>query len=53
MNANPKAQPITRESSRPANAEQRLKELGIKLPVPPEPFGAYVEAVGRQAICFF
>ncbi len=26
-------------------AEQRLKDLGIKLPTPPEPFGAYVEAV--------
>ncbi len=26
-------------------AEQRLKELGIELPPPPEPFGAYVEAV--------
>jgi len=25
--------------------EQRLKELGIKLPAPPEPFGTYVEAV--------
>jgi len=31
--------------SRPASAEQRLKELGIDLPAPPEPFGAYVEAV--------
>ena len=35
---------VTHESSRPASAEQRLKELGIKLPAPPEPFGAYVEA---------
>jgi len=26
-------------------AEQRLKELGVKLAAPPEPFGAYVEAV--------
>jgi len=39
---------VTREGSRPASAEQRLKELGIKLPAPPEPFGAYVEA-GRKA----
>src|SRR5216684_2590680 len=39
---------ITREGSRPASAEQRLKELGIKLPAPPEPFGTYVEA-GRKA----
>jgi enamine deaminase RidA (YjgF/YER057c/UK114 family) len=28
-----------------ASAEQRLKDLGIKLPEPPEPFGTYVEAV--------
>ena len=27
------------------SAERRLKELGIKLPVPTEPFGSYVEAV--------
>jgi enamine deaminase RidA (YjgF/YER057c/UK114 family) len=52
MNANPKAQPITRESSRPARAEQRLKELGIKLPVPPEPFGTYVEAVQTGNLLF-
>lgn len=28
-----------------AGAEQRLNALGIKLPPPPTPFGAYVEAV--------
>ena len=44
MKANPKAQPITRASSRSASAEQRLKELHIELPAPPEPFGTYVEA---------
>ena len=38
-------QMATPESSRPASAEQRLKELGIKLPMPPQPFGIYVEAV--------
>jgi enamine deaminase RidA (YjgF/YER057c/UK114 family) len=27
------------------HAEQRLKELDITLPAPPEPFGTYVEAV--------
>jgi enamine deaminase RidA (YjgF/YER057c/UK114 family) len=52
MNANPKAQLITRESSRPASAEQRLQELGIKLPVPPEPFGTYVEAVQTGNLLF-
>jgi hypothetical protein len=30
-------QTATRKSSRPAGAEQRLNELGIALPVPPEP----------------
>src|ERR1039457_4005520 len=39
-------------SSRPAGAEQRLKELGIKLPAPPEPFGAYVEAVQTGNLLF-
>src|SRR5262245_28763385 len=43
---------VTRESSRPASAEQRLKELGIKLPAPPEPFGTYVEAVQTGHLLF-
>jgi hypothetical protein len=29
-----------------------LKELGIKLPAPPQPFGTYAEAV-QPAIRFF
>jgi hypothetical protein len=36
-------QPIGQISK--ASAEHRLKELGSELPAPPEPFGAYVEAV--------
>jgi enamine deaminase RidA (YjgF/YER057c/UK114 family) len=43
---------VTREDSRPAGAEQRLKELGIKLPPPPEPFGIYVEAVQTSNLLF-
>ena len=43
---------VTGESSRPASAEQRLKELGIKLPAPPEPFGTYVEAVQTGNLLF-
>jgi len=43
---------VAREGSRPAGAEQRLKELGIKLPVPPEPFGTYVEAVQTGNLLF-
>ena len=52
MNTNSEAQTVTRESSRPASAEQRLKELGIKLPAPPEPFGIYVEAVQTGNLLF-
>jgi enamine deaminase RidA (YjgF/YER057c/UK114 family) len=33
-------------------AEHRLKELGIKLPVPPQPFGTYVEAVQAGNLLF-
>jgi enamine deaminase RidA (YjgF/YER057c/UK114 family) len=39
-------------SSRQAGAEQRLVELGIKLPAPPEPFGAYAEAVQTGNLLF-
>jgi len=43
---------VTREEARPASAEQRLKELGITLPVPPAPFGTYVEAVQTGNLLF-
>ena len=43
---------VTRESSRPASAEQRLKELGVELPVPPVPFGIYAEAVQAGNLLF-
>ena len=43
---------VTNESSRPASAEQRLKELGIELPAPPKPFGIYVEAVQTGKLLF-
>jgi enamine deaminase RidA (YjgF/YER057c/UK114 family) len=42
----------THEGSRPASAEQRLKQLGITLPAPPEPFGTYVEAVQTGNLLF-
>ena len=32
-------------ASQAISAERRLQELGIHLPVPPEPFGTYTEAV--------
>jgi len=33
-------------------AEKRLQELGISLPVPPEPFGTYAEAVQTSNLLF-
>jgi enamine deaminase RidA (YjgF/YER057c/UK114 family) len=46
MSTNPKQQMT---SHRP---EQRLKELGIQLPAPPEPFGIYAEAVQTGNLLF-
>src|SRR5258706_2309768 len=43
---------VIREASRAASAEQRLNELGIELPAPPEPFGSYVEAVQAGTLLF-
>jgi enamine deaminase RidA (YjgF/YER057c/UK114 family) len=43
---------VTGNGARPASAEQRLKELGIKLPAPPEPFGIYAEAVQTGNLLF-
>jgi len=52
MNTTAKQQKVSREGSRPAGSEQRLKELGIKLPAPPEPFGTYAEAVQTGNLLF-
>jgi enamine deaminase RidA (YjgF/YER057c/UK114 family) len=52
MNANLKDQIVTREGSRPGGTEERLKELGVKLPTPPEPFGIYAEAVQTGNLLF-
>ena len=35
-----------------AGAEQRLKDLGIDLPTPPQPFGTYAEAVQTGNLLF-
>jgi enamine deaminase RidA (YjgF/YER057c/UK114 family) len=51
MTANSTGQLETAENL-PAGAEQRLKELGIKLPAPPQPFGTYVEAVQTGNLLF-
>jgi enamine deaminase RidA (YjgF/YER057c/UK114 family) len=43
----------TSEHAAPAvSAERRLQELGIQLPVPPEPFGTYAEAVQVGSLLF-
>jgi enamine deaminase RidA (YjgF/YER057c/UK114 family) len=52
MNANSKAEVVALESPGTVSAEQRLKELGIKLPTPPEPFGSYAEAVQTGNLLF-
>jgi enamine deaminase RidA (YjgF/YER057c/UK114 family) len=49
---NTKLKQETREDTRPTRAEQRLQELGIVLPAPPEPFGTYIEAVQTGNLLF-
>ena len=39
-------------SSQPVSAERRLQDLGIVLPKPPHPLGAYVEAVQTGSLLF-
>ena len=36
---------VSRDKAPAAGAEERLKALGLALPPPPTPFGAYVEAI--------
>jgi len=36
----------------PSAAEERLKQLGLQLPAPPEPFGIYAEAVQTGNLLF-
>ena len=45
-------QSINRQDARPASAEQRLQELAVELPAPPEPFGAYAEAIQTGTLLF-
>jgi enamine deaminase RidA (YjgF/YER057c/UK114 family) len=52
MDTNSTMRLVSGEGSRPASAERRLKDLGIKLPAPPEPFGTYVEAVQTGNLLF-
>jgi enamine deaminase RidA (YjgF/YER057c/UK114 family) len=52
MNTDSKDKILSGDGSRLATAEQRLRQLGIKLPVPPEPFGIYAEAVQTGNLLF-
>jgi enamine deaminase RidA (YjgF/YER057c/UK114 family) len=52
MNTGSKDKTLIDDGSRLATAEQRLGQLGIKLPTPPEPFGIYAEAVQTGNLLF-
>src|SRR6202008_4723414 len=52
MNTGSKDKILSDDGSRLATAEQRLRQLGIKLPTPPEPFGIYAEAVRSGNLLF-
>ncbi|QND13478.1 RidA family protein [Rhizobium leguminosarum bv. trifolii] len=44
---------VNHAKAQAAGAERRLQELGITLPPPPTPFGAYVEAIKTGNLVFF
>src|ERR1700751_3003295 len=52
MNTGPKKKILNDYNSRPVTAEQRLTQLGIVLPAPPEPFGIYADAVQTGNMLF-
>ena len=52
MNTNSKDKLSGVDRSRRTTAEQRLEQLGINLPTPPEPFGIYAEAVQTGNLLF-
>ena len=52
MNSDARQKMVGSEGFPAASAEQRLKELGINLPAPPEPFGTYAEAVQTGNLLF-
>jgi enamine deaminase RidA (YjgF/YER057c/UK114 family) len=52
MNTDSKDKIVSGDSPRLDSAEQRLRQLGIKLPAPPEPFGIYAEAVQTGNLLF-
>jgi len=52
MNTGSKNKLLGVDSPCPATAEQRVRQLGIQLPAPPEPFGIYAEAVQTGNLLF-
>jgi enamine deaminase RidA (YjgF/YER057c/UK114 family) len=52
MNTDSKDKILSGDGSRLATAEERLRQLGIKLPAPPEPFGIYAELVQTSNLLF-
>jgi enamine deaminase RidA (YjgF/YER057c/UK114 family) len=52
MNPKLKQETATAEDAPPISAEQRLKELDMDLPAPPQPFGIYAEAVQTGNLLF-
>src|SRR5437899_12180840 len=52
MNKKLTEETVTPQDAPPISAEQRLKELRIDLPVPPQPFGIYAEAVQTGDLLF-
>ena len=52
MNTDSKDRILSGSDSPLATAEQRLRQSGIKLPTPPEPFGIYAEAVQTGNLLF-
>jgi enamine deaminase RidA (YjgF/YER057c/UK114 family) len=52
MNTDSKDKIVSGDGSGLATAEKRLRQLGINLPAPPEPFGIYAEAVQTGSLLF-
>jgi enamine deaminase RidA (YjgF/YER057c/UK114 family) len=52
MNRGSKNKILGGDGSLLTTTERRLKELGIQLPTPPEPFGVYAEAVQTGNLLF-
>ena len=52
MNTDSKNKILSADDPRRDTAEQRVSQLGINLPMPPEPFGIYAEAVQTGNLLF-